>query len=62
MHWEDHVFELPQLPPPLHWYLFADTKRKAPSDICVPGEESSLRNQKQMLVGMRSVVILVGRL
>ncbi len=62
MHWENHVFELPQLPPPLHWYLFADTKRVAPHEICIPGEEAPLPNQKQVLVGMRSVLILVGRL
>ncbi|MEJ2747815.1 MAG: glycogen debranching protein GlgX [Anaerolineae bacterium] len=62
MHWEDHVFELPSLPPPLHWHLFADTKRAAPQDICVPGEETVLRSQTQMLVGTRSIAILVGRL
>ena len=62
MHWEDHVFELPLLPPPLNWHLFADTKRAAPHDICVPGEETVLHNQTQMLIGSRSVAILVGRL
>lgn len=62
MHWEDHVFELPLLPPPLHWHLFADTKRAAPNDICAPGEETVLYNQTQMLIDSRSVAILVGRL
>lgn len=62
MHWEDHVFELPQLPSPLQWHLFADTKRTSPQDICPPGEEILLHNQKQFFVVNRSVAILVGRL
>jgi hypothetical protein len=62
MHWENHVFELPRLPSPLHWHLFTDTKRAAPHDVCPPGDEAPLHNQMQLFVGNRSVVILVGRL
>jgi glycogen operon protein len=61
MHWEDHVFELPHLPPPRRWHLFADTNHPSPGDIYIPGEELYLRNQLQLPVGARSVVILVGK-
>lgn len=61
MHWEDHTFELPRLRDGRRWHLFADTARPTPHAICVPGEERPLRAQRNMSVGARSVVILVGR-
>lgn len=61
MHWENHVFELPRLPARMKWRVFANTGMPSPHDIYPPGEEVVLKNQKEILVGARSVMILVGR-
>jgi glycogen operon protein len=61
MHWESHWFELPGLPDNFSWYLFANTSMPAPLDICDPGEEIELDDQRLFLVGGRSVSILVGK-
>ena len=61
MHWEAHNFELPRLRDGRRWLLFADTFRESPNDICAPGAERPLRTQRNLPVGPRSVVILVGR-
>lgn len=61
MHWDPHEFELPGLPRNMTWMLFADTGEPSPGDICVPGQEIRLADQKRYMVKARSVVILVGR-
>ncbi len=61
MHWEPHTFEIPRLHDGRRWHLFADTYRPAPDDIHEPGQERPLRAQRNLPVGPRSVVILVGR-
>ncbi|MEB3311580.1 MAG: glycogen debranching protein GlgX [Snowella sp.] len=62
MHWEALWFELPQLPPSMQWHLFANTGAASP-DPCSyrPGSEPLLDNPAGLLVGDRSVVILVGK-
>ncbi|MFN5514551.1 MAG: glycogen debranching protein GlgX [Cyanobacteriota bacterium] len=59
LHWQAHWFELPQLPSEQGWFVFANTGA-APSSWA-PGSEPRLENQQGILVGERSVVILVGR-
>jgi len=61
MHWEMHVFELPRLPEDRKWHVFANTDMIPPHDICDPGEEIVLQNQGEILVGPRSVIVLVGK-
>lgn len=61
MHWEMHGFELPQLPEGKFWHIFANTDVAAPFDIVEPGAEILMDNQHEVLVGARSVVILVGK-
>jgi isoamylase len=61
MHWETHLFELPELPQRMQWHVFANTIMTPPEDICRPGSEPLLKHQQQFLVGPRSVVILVGK-
>ena len=61
MHWESHVFQLPQLPEGRQWRLFADTSLPSPQDICEPGQEHLLPEQDRYLLGARCVIILVGR-
>lgn len=61
MHWEAHSFELPRLPVQRQWHVFANTGVATPQDIYEPGQEVHLHDQNQILVGARSLVILVGR-
>ncbi len=61
MHWEGHTFELPRLRDGRRWYVFADTFQPPPLDVSTPGAERYLRTQRNLFVGPRSVVILVGR-
>ena len=61
MHWESHGFELPKLPMHHHWYVFANTALATPEDIWEPGSEPILQDQSNLLIGDRSIVILVGR-
>ena len=61
MHWEMHGFELPQLPDNMKWYVFANTGMPSPDDICEPGEEDDIESQDEVLVGARSIMVLVGK-
>lgn len=60
-HWESHWFGLPDLPNNLQWHIFVNTGCQSPNDCYVPGTEPLLSNQSGMLIGDRSVVILVGK-
>lgn len=61
MYWEGLWFELPELPSRWHWRVFVNTGLPSPEDIYEPDFEPRLKNQKQVLLGPRSVVILVAR-
>ena len=43
------------------WHIFANTSMEAPEDIFTPGEEPVIENQQEVLVGPRSIIILVGK-
>ncbi len=61
VHWEAHWFELPGLPDGMQWHVFANTGAPTPDDIQEPGREPLLPDQSGLLVGDRSVVVLVGK-
>jgi isoamylase len=61
MHWDNHTFELPRLLLGMKWRLFANTRAIPPGEIYEPGQEPLLSNQWHLLVGARSVVVLVAR-
>ena len=61
MHWEAQWFEIPGLPLGVQWHIFANTGCNSPEDSWEPGTEPLLENQQGMLLGDRSVVILVGK-
>jgi glycogen operon protein len=61
MHWEAHWFELPGLPIGFQWHVAANTGAPSPGDCWEVGAEPVLDNQAGMLLGDRSVVILVGK-
>ncbi|MEL7038739.1 MAG: glycogen debranching protein GlgX [Cyanobacteria bacterium J06592_8] len=61
MHWETHWFEIPQLPPHMNWHISVNTGCHPPEDSWEPGNEPKLDNQSGLIVGSRSVVILVSQ-
>jgi glycogen operon protein len=68
MYWESLMFDLPELPSREHvweermkWHIFINTGANAPEDSHEPGFEPEVGDQQRMLVGARSVVILVGK-
>lgn len=62
MHWETLWFEIPGLPQSMSWHVFANTGIIEPdSSSYSPLTEPRLDNQSGILVGNRSVVILVGK-
>lgn len=61
MHWQALWFEIPGLPPSLQWHVFVNTGTTPPASSWAPGTEPTLENQYGLLVGDRSVVILVGK-
>ncbi|WPD22257.1 MAG: alpha-amylase family glycosyl hydrolase [Candidatus Electrothrix scaldis] len=61
MHWDALPFDMPMLPPEYQWLLSVNTSMPSPEDIFPPGQERILDNQQSMLVGGRSVAILLGR-
>jgi len=61
MHWHSHHFELPGLPPGMAWHVFVNTACPSPEESWEPGTEPRLDHQSSILLGDRSVVVLVGR-
>ena len=61
MHWEAHWFEIPGLPEGINWHIFANTGAIPPEDSWEPGTEPVLENQDGLLIGDRSLAILVGK-
>ncbi len=61
MYWDALPFEIPMPPTGIQWHLFANTSMPTPEDSYAPGSEPVLSDQRQCLVGGRSVVILVGK-
>jgi glycogen operon protein len=60
MHWDAALFELPEPRANARWHVFANTGAAAPGDVYQPGSEPPLADNR-ILMGGRSVAILVGR-
>ena len=61
MHWESHWFAIPGLPLGMQWHVFANTGCHPPDDCYEPGTEPLLPDRSRILLGDRSVIILVGK-
>jgi glycogen operon protein len=61
MYWETLPFEVPALEDGRTWHVFANTGVDPPADVFSPSTEPPLQDPRQLLVGGRSVVILVAR-
>jgi glycogen operon protein len=60
-YWEALAFGLPPPPGGKHWHVAVNTAMPSPADIAEPGQEPPLAEQGRILVGGRSVVVLVPR-
>lgn len=61
MYWDGLPFELPGLPPNQNWHIAVNTSMPSPDDIYPPGDERLLGDQSQIIVGGRSIIVLVGK-
>ncbi len=61
MHYQAHWFEIPGLPDGMQWHVFANTGAPPGEASWQPGTEPVLSEQHKLLLGDRSVVILVGK-
>ncbi len=61
MFWEPLWFEIPELDGKRKWHVFLNTGAKEPDDIYDVSREPVLENQHGILLGARSVLVLVGR-
>jgi isoamylase len=59
--WETLQFEPPQLENGKSWHLAVNTAKPSAKDIYEHGKEPRLREPNRIIVGARSVVVLVGR-
>jgi len=60
-HWEGLWFGLPDLPSGMRWHISVNTAMPSPQDIFIPDGEPELDEQSGVMVGGRSVLILVGK-
>lgn len=61
MHWEPHEFALPNLPKKMKWHVAFNTDEHEINGIYEEGKEPELEDQKQFLVGPRTIVVFIGR-
>jgi len=60
-HWEMRVFELPLLPKGRSWHVAVNTDMPRGEDSWPQGKEPKLKKQNEILVGSRSVVVLISK-
>ncbi len=61
MHWDSHIFQLPQLPENKNWHVFINTSPGVENVIHPPGHEVLIIPQDHIWVGGRSIIVLVGK-
>lgn len=61
MYWDDVTFSLPAPPDGGRWHLFLDTSAPPPHEIAEVGGEPALAEQHSLVLGARSLVVLVSR-
>ena len=61
MHWEMHGYELPNLPRGKEWHIVANTGMENPEDVWDVGNEPEVDHQDEVLVGPRSIILLVAK-
>ena len=57
----DLTITLPALSDGRQWYFVADTSLQSPEDICEPGNEELLRDQRRYVLLSGATVILIGK-
>ena len=60
-HWDALPLQLPGLPEGTAWHMAVNTSMPSPEDIFEAGTEPRLDGQDSIIIGARSVIILVGK-
>lgn len=61
LHWEGHDFAVPRLPKDRSWYVLLDTSMQEKDGIYEDNQEQYLKNQRNVVVGPRTIVVLIGK-
>lgn len=61
MHWEPHIFSLPNLPPNRTWYLSMNTYLQEINGFYEEGQEPVLEDQKSYEIPPRTIAVFVGK-
>ncbi|MFO7819895.1 MAG: glycogen debranching enzyme, partial [Halanaerobacter sp.] len=61
MHWEMHGYELPNLPRGKEWHIAVNTDMESPEDIWSEESEPEVKDQNEVLVSPRSIILLVAK-
>jgi glycogen operon protein len=61
MHWEMHGFQLPNLPRNKQWHVAVNTGIEHPEDTWSAGNQPEVDEQNEVLVGPRSIILLVAK-
>jgi isoamylase len=61
MHWQSRSFQVPVSSEGEEWHVVVNTDVPPPCDIWAPGDEKKLSNQSEILLGPRSVMVLLAK-
>ncbi|MFP4362395.1 MAG: glycogen debranching protein GlgX [Spirochaetia bacterium] len=61
MDWQMHGFTVPGLGDDMSWYIAVNTDLPSGKDVYPKGKEVLLENQQEILVGPRSIAVLIGK-
>lgn len=61
MHWVEHEFGLPTLPPNLKWHLAINTNTTNEPSIYEEGTEPELKDQRILAIKARTILVLIGK-
>jgi len=59
MYWEGLPYQIPPLSPGVYWRVVVNTSMRKPNDIYEMSEAPSLGDQKEIIVGPRSIMVLI---
>lgn len=61
MHWEMHVYEIPEIPESKNWYIFCNTSCEYGKDIFNEKLRIPIEDRNHIVVNPRSIIILLGK-
>lgn len=61
MHWNEHMFAVPNLPEGMKWHMAIDSGKEGADAIAKPGSEIVLDIKKSLKVEGRTILVLIGK-